>query len=151
MGDAVQASHQPDILYLHALHFASVPLKNTTRLGGGREERGSVRNNTSLSTLLRRPFPKEHVPCVLGSRLFLIPHFFGADCAIACWQQGFPFEAVTSTLWKLSGPHLTLVEIQWHRALEIIDNNFFGADAVVCEHMTGWNVSQVIVWGIKDR
>lgn len=39
MGDAVQISHQPDILYLHALHFARVPLRNITRLGGAREEK----------------------------------------------------------------------------------------------------------------
>lgn len=40
VGDAVQASHQPDILYLHALHLARVPLKNITRLGGAREGKG---------------------------------------------------------------------------------------------------------------
>lgn len=39
VGDAVQISHQPDILYLHTLHFARVPLRNLTRLGGAREEK----------------------------------------------------------------------------------------------------------------
>ena len=51
--DAVHASHQPDVLYLHALHFARVPLKNITRLAG--ERRRSLQNNTLLSTLFQYP------------------------------------------------------------------------------------------------
>lgn len=50
---------------------------------------------------------------------FFIYLFFGTDCVIA--RQ---LTAVTWTPWKLSRPHLTLAEIQWHGALEIIDSDF---------------------------
>lgn len=59
VGDAIQASHQPDILYLHALHFARVPFKNITRLGGAREENGfppeqHMAVNTSTIPIIKR-------------------------------------------------------------------------------------------------
>ena len=40
VGNAVQASHQADTLYLQALHFARVPLRNLTRLERVEEKGG---------------------------------------------------------------------------------------------------------------
>ena len=66
VGDAVQASHQPDILYLHALHFAKVPLKNITS-SGDREEGFTPEQHIAISTFFNDDNPKEHALCILGS------------------------------------------------------------------------------------
>ena len=75
VGNAVQASHQTDILYLQALHFARVPLRNLTRLERVEEKGGHSRATHSCQHIFNAHNLKEHGLCVLGSCVFLIPQF----------------------------------------------------------------------------
>lgn len=78
--DVFQTSHQPAFLYLHTLHFARVPLKNTTGSGVvGREERELLQSNTLLSTFFNAHNPIEHAQYILGSQLFFSSLIF------CCW------------------------------------------------------------------
>lgn len=77
MGDAVQASHQPDILYLHALHFARVPLKNITRLGGAREEKGFTPEQHIAVNTFSVPIIRQNMHCVFLEVDFFSSLIFG--------------------------------------------------------------------------
>lgn len=79
MCDAVHASHQPDVLYLHALHFARVPLKNITRLGGGRGEGGGHSGTTHYCQHFSNtvPITQKNMYCIFWEvTCFPHPSFF---------------------------------------------------------------------------
>ena len=128
VGNAVQASHQTDILYLEALHFARVPLRNLTRLERVEEKGGHSGATHSCQHISNAHNLEEHGLCVLGSCVFLIPQFWAPIvwqcCRKAANSSATSFQTVTVAFWKLSGPHLTLDETQWHWALERTDSDF---------------------------
>ena len=75
VGNAVQASHQADTLYLQALHFARVPLRNLTRLERVEEKGGHSGAAHSCQHIFNAYNLKEHGLCILGSYVFLFPQF----------------------------------------------------------------------------
>lgn len=77
MCDAAHASHQPDVLYLHALHFARVSLKNVTRLGEGRgDEEVTPEQHVTVNTF-SIPITEKNMHCVFWEvSCFPHPSFF---------------------------------------------------------------------------